>query len=148
MAECEFDLSVIIVSYNTRDLTIKCLQSLYSETSGISFETIVVDNASTDNSACDVAKEFPQVRLIALKENRGFAKANNLACKSAGGAYLLLLNPDTVIINNAVEKILVFARQDQKAGIWGGRTIFPDGSLNPTSCYPMRKSYITGAHQS
>jgi GT2 family glycosyltransferase len=135
MIEDQLELSVIIVSYNTRKLTLECLESLYKETSNVKFETILVDNASEDDSAPAVKKEFPQVRVIELKENIGFARANNLASESACGRYLLLLNPDTVIINNAIEKILIFARQNQEAGIWGGRTIFPDGSLNPTSCY-------------
>lgn len=135
MIKGELELSVIIVSYNTRKLTLECLESLYKETTNVNFETILVDNASEDDSVSAVAKEYPQVRLIALKENIGFARANNLASESACGKYLLLLNPDTVIINNAVEEILVFARQNPKAGIWGGRTIFPDGSLNPTCCY-------------
>ena len=135
MIKSELELSVIIVSYNTRTLSLECLESLYKETTNVKFETILVDNASEDDSVSAVAEEYPQVHVIALKENIGFARANNLASESACGRYLLLLNPDTVIINNAVEKILVFARQNQEAGIWGGRTIFPDGSLNPTSCY-------------
>jgi GT2 family glycosyltransferase len=135
MIKGELELSVIIVSYNTRKLTLKCLESLYKETTNVNFETILVDNASEDESVSAVAEEYPQVRVIALKENIGFARANNLASESACGRYLLLLNSDTVIINNAVEEILVFAHQNPKAGIWGGRTIFPDGSLNPTSCY-------------
>jgi GT2 family glycosyltransferase len=135
MIKGELDLSVIIVSYNTRKLTLACLESLYKETTNVNFETILVDNASEDDSVAAVAEEFPQVRVIALKENIGFARANNLASESACGRYLLLLNSDTVIINNAVEEILAFAQQNPKAGIWGGRTIFPDGSLNPTCCY-------------
>ncbi len=135
MIKGELEISVIIVSYNTRKLTLQCLESLYRETTNVNFETILVDNTSKDDSASAVAEKYPQVRVIALKENIGFARANNLASKSARGRYLLLLNPDTVIINNAVEKILVFAQQNQKAGIWGGRTIFSDGSMNPTCCY-------------
>jgi len=133
--EGQLDISVIIVSYNTRDFTLKCLESLYRETTKIRFETILVDNASADNSASAIMEEFPQVRVLALKENIGFARANNLASNVARGEYLLLLNPDTLIINNAVEKIHSFAQQNQEAGIWGGRTILPDGSLNPTCCY-------------
>ncbi|MCP4607819.1 MAG: glycosyltransferase family 2 protein [Planctomycetes bacterium] len=135
MIKDELDLSVIIISYNTRKLTLECLESLYKETTNVNFETILVDNASDDDSVSAVKEEYPQVRVIALKENIGFARANNLACESACGKYLLLLNPDTIIINNATENILVFAQQNQEAGIWGGRTIFPDGSLNTTSCY-------------
>jgi len=129
------ELSVIIVSYNTKQLTLECLRSLYEQTRKIDFETIVVDNASADGSAQAVTAEAPQVRLIALEKNIGFAAANNLAAKYTQGQYLLLLNPDTVIRNNAVEKLLTFARANRRAGIWGGRTIFGDGSLNPTCCY-------------
>ena len=135
MIKDELDLSIIIISYNTRKLTLECLESLYKETTNVNFETILVDNASEDDSASAIAEEYPQVQVIALKETLGFARANNLACESACGRYLLLLNPDTIIINNAVENILIFAQQNQEAGIWGGRTIFPDGSLNTTSCY-------------
>jgi len=101
----------------------------------LSFETILVDNASTDNSACAISEKYPQVRLIALEENIGFARANNLAAQQASGEYLLLLNPDTVVINNAIEKLLAFAQGNKQAGICGGRTIFSDSSLNPTSCF-------------
>jgi N-acetylglucosaminyl-diphospho-decaprenol L-rhamnosyltransferase len=135
MTKGEIELSIIIVSYNTKKLTLECLESLYKETNNVEFETILVDNASEDDSVSAVTEKFPQVRVIALQDNIGFARANNLACESAHGRYFLLLNPDTVIISNAIEKILNFARQNQKAGIWGGRTIFPDGSLNPTCCY-------------
>lgn len=135
MTDGKLKISVIIVNYNTKLLTLKCLESLYKETTNISFETILVDNASTDNSARAVAKEYPQVHLISSKKNIGFAKANNLAAKYANGKYILLLNPDTVIINKAIEKLLTFAQQNEQAGIWGGRTIFPDWSLNSTSCF-------------
>ena len=112
MIKGELELSVIIISYNTRKLTLECLESLYKETADINFETILVDNASRDDSVSAVKEEYPQVRVIALKENIGFARANNLASESACGRYLLFLNPDTVIINNAVENILVFAQQN------------------------------------
>ncbi len=135
MPKDEPAISVIIVSYNTKELTLKCLASVYKETTAVSFETILIDNASIDNSAAAVAEQYPQVQVITLKENVGFAKANNLAAQYARGKYLLLLNPDTVIINNAVQKIFTFAQQNQEAGIWGGRTIYSDGSLNPTCCY-------------
>ncbi len=131
--DCE--ISVIIVSYNTKDLTLKCLESLYKETTDINNEVILIDNASADNSALAIAEKYPQVQLFALKENIGFAQAVNLGAKAARGGYLLLLNPDTIILNKAVEKLLSFAHQNQHAGIWGGRTIFADGTLNTTSCY-------------
>src|SRR5690606_21228068 len=98
-------------------------------------EVIVVDNASADGSADAVAAEFPQARLIRLEKNVGFACGNNVAAAEARGDYLLLLNPDTVVLDRAVERLLEFARRQPGAKIWGGRTLFPDRSLNPASCW-------------
>lgn len=129
------NLTIIIVSFNTKDLTLDCLRSVYAQSKNISFQLIVVDNNSSDGSAHAISDQFPQVELIELKENIGFARANNLAVQHANGKYLLLLNPDTIILDNAIEKLLNFAKQYPDAGIWGGRTLFPDGSLNPSSCW-------------
>ncbi len=129
------DLSIIIVSYNTRQLTLECLRSIFEQTSDIDYEVLVVDNDSSDGSANAIAGYFSQVQLIASKENHGFARANNLAAQNAKGDYLLLLNPDTVVLNRAIEKLLSFARSHPKAGICGGRTIFPDRSVNPKCCF-------------
>lgn len=129
------DVSIIIVSYNTCELTLACLRSLYHETRDITFEVIVVDNASSDGSADAIAAEFPQARLMLPGENLGFARANNLAAEQAGGEYLLLLNPDTVVLDGALQTLHAFARQHPEAAIFGGRTLYADGSLNPTSCW-------------
>jgi GT2 family glycosyltransferase len=130
------DVSILVISYNTRDLTVACLRSVFEQTRDVNFEVIVVDNASSDGSADAVAKEFPAVRLIRLAENIGFARANNVAAKEASCAYLLLLNPDTVILDGAVQKAMKFAAgRGSDAEIVGGRTYFGDGSLNATSCH-------------
>ena len=129
------DLSILIVSYNTRELTLGCLESLYRECNGISFEVIVVDNDSPDGSAQAVERTFPDVKLLRSKENLGFAKANNVGAQLARGQYLLLLNPDTVVLDRAAIKLLHYAKKHPKAGIWGGKTLFADGSLNATCCY-------------
>lgn len=129
------DLSIVIVSYNTRPLTLACLQSLFEQTSGIDFEVIVVDNGSSDDTAHAIAENFPQVQLITSDENRGFSFGNNLAAQEAKGEYLLLLNPDTVVLDRAIEKLFAFAKAHPEAGIYGGRTIFPDGTINPTCCF-------------
>ncbi|MFX0139592.1 MAG: glycosyltransferase family 2 protein, partial [Candidatus Hodarchaeota archaeon] len=88
----------------------------------------------SDNTVQSVKMEYPQVKLIASKNNNGFAKGNNIAAETATGEYLLLLNPDTIVLDGAIEKLLKFARRNPDSGIYGGRTIFPDGSLN-RSCY-------------
>jgi len=99
----------------------------------------VVDNASADGSAEAVAAAFPQVHLIANQDNRGFAAANNQAAQYASGDWLLLLNPDTVVLNRAIDRLVAFARattaKDPACGIFGGRTVFADGRLNPTCAW-------------
>jgi len=98
------DVTIIIVSFNTRDLTSQCLKSVYQETKAATFEIIVVDNASTDGSAKMVAEQFPQVRLIENRDNRGFAAANNQAFAGSRGRHILLLNSDTVVLEGAIDK--------------------------------------------
>lgn len=128
-------LSIIVVSYNTREVTLGCLRSVHAETQKTDFELIIVDNNSTDGSARDISAEFPDIRLIARQDNLGFARANNVAAKAARGDYLLLLNPDTVVLNGAIDRLMSFARQTPMARIWGGRTLFGDMSLNTKSCW-------------
>lgn len=129
------DVTVIIVSYNTRDLTLACLDSVLEQTTGVSFQVLVVDNHSHDESPEAIHDSFPSVDLISLENNIGFGAANNLAAKRATGRFLLLLNPDTVILDGAIQRIVSFADQNPDYGIYGGRTLFEDGTLNPTSCW-------------
>ena len=136
------DLTVIVVSYNTRDLTLACLRTLH-ETTRTPFHTIVVDNCSRDGSARAIADAFPNVELIALEDNIGFAAANNLAAARARGGWLLLLNPDTECHPGAVDRLLAFSRAHPEAGITGGRTVFPDGSLNIASCWQRSTLWST-----
>lgn len=128
-------LTVIVVSYNTRDLTLKALGTLYETTKQTSIHTVVFDNASEDGSADAIAAAFPQVELIASQENLGFAKANNIVAAQASTEWLLLLNPDTECHAGAVDNLMAFSRANPQAGITGGRTVFPDGSLNIASCW-------------
>jgi GT2 family glycosyltransferase len=129
------DVSILLVSYNTCDLTRAALDSVLSETCGTTFEVIAVDNASNDGSAAMLASHPLKPRVIALDTNIGFARANNLAAKDARGKYLLLLNPDTVILDRAIDRLVAFAHQTPEALIWGGRTLFADRTLNPSSCW-------------
>lgn len=128
-------LSIIIVSYNTKAVTLDCLRSVYAHPPAVPFEVILIDNASPDGSAEAIAREFPQVKLIASKENTGFAGGNNVAAAQATGRRILLLNPDTIVFENSLTALWDFAEQNPDCGIWGGRTLFEDGSLNPTSCW-------------
>ncbi|MBB5723635.1 hypothetical protein FHS72_003280 [Loktanella ponticola] len=127
-------LSIIVISYNTRDITLACLASVYAETT-TPFEVIVVDNASSDGSAEAIAAAFPQVTLLKETVNHGFGRAHHVAMPYAVAPMVLLLNPDTVVLNGAVDKLLAFAEDHPDAGIWGGRTLNAEGSLNPTSCW-------------
>lgn len=129
------ELTVIMVSYNTRDLTLKALETLYATTRETRFHVVVFDNASQDGSAGAIASAFPQVELIVSDENLGFAKANNLVAARASTDWLLLLNPDTECHPGAVDNLMAFSKANPQAGITGGRTVFPDGSLNIASCW-------------
>jgi len=122
------------VSYNTRDETLESLRSVFRETREISFELIVADNASHDGSAAAIKDEFPDLHVIALDSNLGFGQANNLAARHANGELLLLLNPDTVVLNQAIDVLVNFTEDFPGCGIWGGRTVFADGTLNARSC--------------
>jgi GT2 family glycosyltransferase len=113
------DVSIIIVSYNTKALLKQCLQSVFEKTQDITFEIIVVDNSSHDGSPQMVQDEFPNVTLVE-NENKGFGHANNVGAKYANGKYLFLLNPDTVLLNNAVKILFDFIDSHPKAGICGG----------------------------
>lgn len=129
------DVSIVVVSYNTRALTLACLDSIAVETRRCRYEVHVVDNASSDGSADALRNHAFGSGLIAAARNLGFAGANNIAARSARGEFILLLNPDTVLIDGAIDRLLTFARANPAAGIWGGRTFFADGSLNPSSCW-------------
>ena len=122
-------------------MTLACLRSVEAETR-TPYELIVLDNASADGSADAIAAEFPGLRLIASPENLGFAEGNNVAAEAARGEYLLLLNPDTLVLRGALDRLLDFARAEPQAGIWGGRTLFADGSLNPSSCWRKLSLWI------
>jgi len=128
-------LSIIIVSFNCRELTLGCIRSIEETANTIDLEIIIVDNGSVDGSANAISNDFPQVKLIAQKENIGFGPACNAGVTIARGEYLLLLNPDTIVLPNSIQNLLEFAKKYPGAGIWGGRTLSPDGSLNPKSCW-------------
>lgn len=126
------DVSIIVVSYNTLDLTGACLRSIKNGTPGLATETIVIDNASGDGSADMIESCFPEAQLIRNTENVGFAAANNQGLKLARGRYVLLLNPDTQVAEEAIAKTVEFADANPRAGVIGCRVLFPDGEQQST----------------
>ena len=126
--------SVVIISYNTRELTLACLASLKAQTS-LPHDIIVVDNASSDGSAIAIKARYPDITVIKSQENLGFALAHDLAVPEAKSDFLVFLNPDTVVLEGALDRLFEFAKERPEAGIWGGNTVFADHSLNPTACY-------------
>jgi GT2 family glycosyltransferase len=129
----EFDVSIVIVSFNTRDVLRECLHSVYREAGLLHVQVIVVDNASTDGSAAMVEQEFPEVVLILSKVNLGFGGANNLGFKSAQGRYIVLLNSDAFLTDGSLERSVAHMDANPKAGLGGGRLIGRDGSWQPSA---------------
>ncbi len=132
---CNLELSIIVVSYNTADYTRRAIESIYEETKETLFEVIVVDNASTDNSVTVLNQHFPQMTLIKSEKNTGFAGGVCCGVEQARGQFLLLLNPDVLILDGAVDKLMKFAKQFPENGIWGGVTLSSDLTLNSQNAY-------------
>lgn len=123
-------LSIIIVNYNTCQLTKECLRSVFRSKTRFSYEVIVVDNASIDASVREIKVDFPQVKIIENNSNLGFSKANNLGIDRAEGEYVLLLNSDTVIEADTIETMLQFMISNPQLGAAGCKILLPDGSLD------------------
>ena len=121
MKEIQKQVSIIIVSYNTKEFTKKAVQSVIDKTEGIEYEIIVVDNDSKDDSVEELKKTFQnKITIIESKENLGFGRANNLGIKQAKGKYLFLLNSDTELINNAIKIFYEYMEQNENIGVCGG----------------------------
>ena len=126
-------VSVIIVSYNTREILLNALEALFENSKGVDMEVFVVDNNSADDSAAMVQHDFPSIRLIANNRNLGFAAANNQAFALASGRYIILLNPDAYIRPASIENCLAFMERTPKCGLAGGKIISPEGQLEPSA---------------
>jgi GT2 family glycosyltransferase len=126
-------LDIILVSYNTADYTKRAIESVYAETHDTDFHIIMVDNDSKDHSVELIAEKFPKVEIIQTGANLGFAGGVNIGAKAGKGEYVLLLNPDTVILDGAIDKLMAYAKTTPNAGIWGGVTLNNDLSLNPNN---------------
>lgn len=115
----KMDVSIILVSYNTKDLTRDCIKSVYEKTDGLEYDIWVVDNDSYDGSQNMIKEEFPDVKLIESPENLGFGRANNIAIKQSDAKYCFLLNTDTVLVNNAVKILFDFMEKPENSDVGG-----------------------------
>ena len=132
------DLGIVIVNWNTHDLLRDCLRSVYASRGGLAFQVCVVDNASADGSAAMVRAEFPQAQLIESETNVGYPAGNNLGLRAlgfgpgltTGPRYALLLNPDTVLPENALAEMLAYMDARPTCGIVGPKLVLPNGELD------------------
>lgn len=125
------DLSIVIVSFNTKELLADCLKSVMAAAKNLKVEIFVSDNNSHDGTAKMVKQEFPNVNLIANKTNLGFSKANNIAIRKCRGKYLLVLNPDTRIMTDTLVKMTGYMENHPDVGIATCRVELPNGKLDP-----------------
>jgi len=128
----KIDLSIITVSFNTREILTDCIKSIIKHTKDISYEIIVVDNDSKDGSLeriKELEKKYPQVRLFDAKANIGFGKANNLGVKNANGEYILFLNSDTLVFDNALKESLAKAKKIPNYGVYSCKLLNADKSV-------------------
>lgn len=149
------DLSIIIVNYNNANFLGDCLDSIFNCTHKASFEVILVDNNSSDNSVAFVKDKFPQVKTIQNTENLGFCRGNNKGLKVYQGRYALLLNTDTIVKEAAFDRCLEFMDQNPKAGACGPKLLNPDGTPQHQgglfsrrfwlSKKPVKVDYVIGA---
>ncbi len=162
------DLSIIIVSYNTRQMLLDCLRSVYASPGQCSLQVIVVDNGSVDGSAGAVRQQYPQATLIESESNLGFSRASNLGMSRADGRYLMLLNSDAEVVGEALGQLLEFADRHPNAGAIGPKLLNSDltdqgvarsfptpmaaffGRKSPLSCFwpnnPFTKRYLLGRY--
>lgn len=131
------DVAVLIVTYNSSEQIAECLNSVLEQRKSVTQEIIIVDNASTDETVELIRRQFPMVKLVTPGKNLGFSAGVNLAASHANADYLLLLNPDTVILDHAIDVVVEFARRNPQHALYGGRTLKTDGSLEPSSCWGL-----------
>lgn len=139
------DVSIIIVSYNTKDLLKNCIISIFEQVKDLSFEIIVVDNGSKDGSVTMLKNNFPSVKIIEPNENLGFGRANNLGIEQSEGEFIFFLNPDCKLLNNAPKILIDFIKSTPNCGAAGGNLL--DKDLNKNAAlgrqYPFYEWIIT-----
>lgn len=137
------DLSIVIVSWNTKQILDDCLQSVYEQTKGIEYEVIVVDNDSKDGSADMVEEKYPEALLIRSPDNVGFAAGNNLGFEHVKGRHVLLLNSDTLVLDGALQKTLRYAETKVGYGVISCKMLNEDHSLQPNcSMLPSNINFL------
>ncbi|MHA1380625.1 MAG: glycosyltransferase family 2 protein, partial [Candidatus Helarchaeota archaeon] len=127
--ENNFDISIIIINYNTGKLLRDCLTSVFNNVKNLNYEVLVIDNNSFDKSLEIAEREILKVKVIRNKENLGFAGANNQGIKMAKGRYIFLLNPDTVILDEKLKKLIEFMDSHPEAGACGPLVLSSDNSI-------------------
>ena len=139
------DLSVIIVNWNVRDFLDRCLASLRQHVRDLTFEVIVVDNASKDDSVQMVRSKYPEVLLIANEANNGFCRGNNQGLEVARGEFVVLLNPDTEVYPGAMETLVAFLRDHSDVGVVGPMLLSPEGLHMPNGTrFPTLRRELMG----
>ena len=139
----KYDLSVIIINWNTRDLLCKCIDAVKTHTHDLSVQIIVVDNHSSDGSPDMVEQNFPEVLLIRNKKNKGYGRAGNQGLEAGQGKYLLILNSDVKVNAHCLDEMYKFMESDPNIGASSCKLTFPDGTLQH-SCrkFPEFKTYL------
>ena len=136
-------LSIVIICWNDLKVIVDCLHSVFQQTKDLEFEIIISDNGSADGSPDCIRRLFPGVRIVENGNNLGFAKGNNAGINVARGEYVLILNPDTIIRDRALEKLVIFADKHPEAGAFGCRVLNPDGSFqDPARPIPTVSGYL------
>jgi N-acetylglucosaminyl-diphospho-decaprenol L-rhamnosyltransferase len=141
-----YDLSIVIASWNARDLLLQCLRTIADTLGNLSAEVIVVDNASTDGTAAAVKEAFSWIKVISISPNRGFAAGNNVGIKASIGRYIILLNSDTIVPPGALASLVEFMERHNDAGVCGPRLVHPNQQIqafafgrDPTLRYLLKR---------
>jgi GT2 family glycosyltransferase len=139
----QIDVSFIIVNWNTRDLVLQCINSLFQKQGNYTQEIIVVDNASGDGSSAAIKTEYPEVQIIQNSQNLGFAKANNMGIKISEGTYVCLINSDIQVLDNTISFMINFMNKNKDVGLSGPKILWPDLKLQH-SCkkYPSIRTQV------
>lgn len=127
------NLSIIIISYNEKELLRKCLQSVLASKTDFDFEVIVTDSGSADGTREMMHSEFPDIKFLDNKENLGFSKGNNVAIKQASGKHILLLNADTEVRPNTFDLSVEYLESHAQVGALGCKVLLPNGELDPSA---------------